>query len=273
MSHSNTTKITKRDINAMALRCFFVQNSYNYERMISLGILHAMTPLLKKIYSGKTKEEIAAAQKRHLEYFNTMPIMIPFILGLAASIEENTDENEKDSVVAVKTSLMGPLAGLGDSLLNFTLFPIAGSIGASLAIQGNFLGPIVMFVLINIVYMPLRFLGGHIGYQKGSELLTSETGKSTLDRISNMATVLGVMITASLIPTVVKANIGISFGDGDGAIKLQEMLNRVMPGLLPLSIVLLCYYLLKKWQGKYVVTMILTIIAASVALSYFGILV
>ena len=111
----NERKITKSDINKMEARCFFVQNSHNYERMISLGILHAFTPILKKLYAGRPKEEIVAAQKRHLEYFNTMPMMVPFILGLSASIEENTTEDEKDSVVAIKTSLMGPLAGLGVS--------------------------------------------------------------------------------------------------------------------------------------------------------------
>lgn len=273
MSEKMKSKITTSDINKMEARCFLVQNSHNYERMISLGVLYAFTPILKKMYEGRPKEEIIAAQKRHLEYFNTMPMMVPFILGLSASIEEHTSEEEKDSVVAIKTSLMGPLAGLGDSLLNFTLFPIAGSIGASLAIQGNFFGPIIMLLLINIVYMPLRLLGGHIGYRKGNELLTSDKGQKTLEKISNMANVLGVIITASLIPTTVKTTLGVAFGEGDGAIVLQTMLDKIMPGLIPLGIVLLCYYLLKKWQGKYVVSIIFSIIVISIILAYFGILI
>lgn len=273
MSKCDTNKITKREINKMTLRCFWVQNSHNYERMISLGILYSMTPILEKLYTGRPKEECVRAQQRHLEYFNTMPMMVPFILGLAASIEENTAEDEKNSVIAIKTSLMGPLAGLGDSLLNFTLFPIAGSIGASFAIQGNFIGPIIMFILINIVYMPLRLLGGHLGYRKGNELLSSDKGKETLNKISTMASVLGVMITASLISNTVKTNIGLVFGEGDGAIKVQAMLDNIMPGLIPLGIVLLCFYFLRKWQGKYIVSIIFTIIIISIVLSYFGILI
>ena len=89
--------------------------------------------------------------QRYLEYFNTHPLAIPFILGIQAALEESTDEDQKDTCRAIKTSLMGPFAGLGDSMLNLTWDPIAGSIGASMCINdGSLVGPLVMFLLINL---------------------------------------------------------------------------------------------------------------------------
>lgn len=266
-------KITKKDLNKMFWRCQLIQFSHNYERLQSLSTLYALTPVLKRLYKEKSKEERVNAQKRHLEFFNSHPVLIPFILGVTTALEESTDESEKESVIAVKTSLMGPLAGLGDSLLNFTWFPIAGSIGASFAVQGNFLGPILMFLIINLLYFPLKYYGIHIGYQKGKDILTSANGKKILDRVTTSANVLGVMVAGALITSTVTVKLGLQFGSGKDAIKIQEMLDKVLPNMLPLLLTLVCLYLMKKWNGKHVVAMIFTIIGIAILLSYFGIVV
>lgn len=270
---TNDNKITKTDLNKMFWRSQLIQFSHNYERMQSLSTLYALTPILSRLYKDKTKEECVNAQKRHLEFFNSHPVLIPFILGVTTALEESTTEEEKESVIAVKTSLMGPLAGLGDSLLNFTWFPIAGSIGASFAIQGNFIGPILMFLMINLLYFPLKYYGIHWGYERGRSILTSENGKKILDRITTSANVLGVMVAGALITSTVKLNLGVQFGDGDEAIKLQEMLDKVLPNMLPLILTLVCLYLMKKWNGKHIVSMIFVIIGVAIVLSYFGIIV
>lgn len=268
-----TNKIEKKDLNKMFWRSQMIQFSHNYERMQSLSTLFALTPVLKRLYGDRPKEERVAAQKRHLEFFNSHPVLIPFILGITTALEEETSEEEKESVIAVKTSMMGPLAGLGDSLLNFTWFPIAGSIGASFAVQGNFLGPILMFLMINLLYFPLKYYGIHLGYQKGKDILTSSNGKKILDRITTSANVLGVMVAGALITSTVKVNLGLAFGQGEGAIKIQEMLDKVLPNLLPLCLTLFCVYLIKKWNGKHVVAIIFSIIAIAIVLSYFKVLV
>lgn len=266
-------RVTKKDLNKMFWRCQMIQFSHNYERMQSLSTLFALTPVLSRLYKDKSEEERINAQKRHLEFFNSHPVLIPFILGVTTALEETTAEDEKESVIAVKTSLMGPLAGLGDSLLNFTWFPIAGSIGASFAVQGNFIGPFLMLLMINALYFPLKYYGIHLGYQKGKDILTSENGKKILDRITTSANVLGVMVAGALITSTVKLNLGLQFGKGDSAIKVQEMLDKVLPNLLPLLLTLICLYLMKKWNGRHVVTMIFVIIGLAILLSYFGIIV
>lgn len=267
------SKLTKKDLFKLFWRsAWTIQFSHNYERMQSLGTLYAMQPILKKLYKDKPKEERINAQKRHLEFFNSHPTLCPFILGITSAMEESTSEDEKDSVIAVKTSLMGPLAGLGDSLLNFTWTPIAGSIGASFAIQGNFLGVVIMLLLINGLYWPIKYYGTMWGYSKGRQLLSSSNGKKLLDRISTGANVLGVMVTGALITSTVTMKLGLQYGSGKTAIKIQDMIDKVVPNLLPLLITLLCLYLIKKWNGKHVVGLIFGIIILAIILSSFGIL-
>ena len=181
---------------------------------------------------------------------------------------------EKEGVIAVKTGLMGPLAGLGDSLLNFTWMPICGSIGAALAVQGNVLGPILMFLMINGLYTPLKYYGLFYGYKKGESVINEkDEGTRVLDRLSGMANVLGVIVIGGLIAGNVKVKIGTQFEIGDQVLVLQEMLDKVMPNLLPVLVTVACYYLLKKSNGKFAVRIIFGVLIISVILSMFGILV
>ena len=70
--------------------------------------------------------------------------------------------------------------------------PIAGSIGAAFALDGNIFGAIMMFLMINCLYFPIKYFGLTKGYSKGIEVLGKEdNGKGIFDRLANMANVLG----------------------------------------------------------------------------------
>lgn len=271
-------KISNKVLNKVLWRTQTCQFGHNYERMQSLSVTYCLAPVLDELYKDGTKEERASAMKRHLEYFNTHPIAIPFICGITAALEESTDEEHKESVIAIKTSLMGPFAGLGDSMLNLTWFPIAGSIGASMCVDtGSIMGPLVMFLLINCLYWPLKYFGLRFGYNKGIALLNAEEGMGGLkifDRLSNFANVLGVMVVGGLIPTTVKLKTGLSvaFSEGD-PLMIQAQLDKVMPCLLPVCLTAICYYLIKKGNGKNTAWVILGLLVACIALSWVGILV
>ncbi|MGB4824339.1 MAG: PTS system mannose/fructose/sorbose family transporter subunit IID, partial [Leuconostoc mesenteroides] len=144
-------ELTKRDRMSVAWRSQFLQGSWNYERMQNVGWAYSMIPAIKKLY--KSKEDRALALQRHLEFFNTHPYVASPILGVTLALEEeraNGAPIDDTAIQGVKVGMMGPLAGIGDPVFWFTVRPILGALGASLAMSGNILGPILFFVLWNV---------------------------------------------------------------------------------------------------------------------------
>ena len=264
-------KISNKALNKVLLRTQGCQFAHNYERMQSLSLTYCFSPVLEELYKDRPKEEKVHAMQRYLEYFNTHPIAIPFILGIQAALEESTTEDQKETCTAIKTSLMGPFAGLGDSMLNLTWYPIAGSIGASMCINdGSLVGPLVMFLLINLLYWPLKYFGLHLGYTKGLELVQSG-GMALFDRLGNMANVLGVVVVGCLIPQTVKLSTALQFAFSEGEpLVIQDQLNNVMPYMLPVILPFVCYKLLKKGQGKNSASIILGMIVFALVFAAIG---
>ena len=264
-------KISNKALNKVLLRTQGCQFAHNYERMQSLSLTYCFSPVLEELYKDRPKEERVHAMQRYLEYFNTHPLAIPFILGIQAALEESTDEDQRDTCRAIKTSLMGPFAGLGDSMLNLTWYPIAGSIGASMCINdGSLVGPLVMFLLINLLYWPLKYFGLHLGYTKGLEVVQSG-GMALFDRLGNMANVLGVVVVGCLIPQTVKLSTALQFAFSEGEpLIIQDQMNKVMPCILPVVLTFVCYKLLKKGQGKNSASIIIGMIVFALVFAAIG---
>lgn len=267
---NNKNKITKKDLNKVFWHMQLLNVTNNYESMQAIGFLSSFTPILERLYKDKPKEQRVEAMKRHLQFFNSHVNSDALILGISAAIEESTDEDEKEAVTSIKTGLMGPLAGIGDSVLKFTWLPICGSIGAALALNGSILGPIIMFLLYNIVNVAIKYYGIHLGYSKGIELVSGNEG-GILQRITNIANVIGLMVVGALIASVVKLNVITEFGVGENIIKLQDLFDKVMPGLLGLIITVVVYKILKKTNGKHAPLIILSIMIICIILKTFGI--
>lgn len=265
-------KITKGDLNKIFWNLQTLQFSFNYEKLQTLGFVHCMTPVFNRLYKDTKKETRIKAMQRHLEFYNSQANTGSLIMGIVAALEEKTTDEEKDTVIAVKTGLMGPLAGLGDSLLKFTWLPICGSIGASFALQGNILGPILMFILFNLANIGSKYFFIHYGYNKGVDIIEQSKNSNVIQRISNVANVVGVMVLGSLIATSVKINIPLLIEVGEQSIKVQEMFDKVMPNFLTLMFTLGLFFFLKKLNGKHSVTVIIGLLVLGVVLSTFGIL-
>lgn len=266
-------KLSKKTLNRVLLRLQTNQFGHNYERMQSLSLTYSMAPALNELYKDKPKEDRQKMIERHLEYFNTHPVLMPIIAGVTLAMEEKTEEDEKDLVRNIKIGLMGPLAGLGDSMLNLTWYPIAGSIGASLCISnGSFAGPLVMFLMINLLYWPIKYLGLHKGYEKGIDILEGDKGHVILERISNFANVLGLVVVGALIPNTVKVKTPIEISAGEGVVSIQESLDLILPSLLSIIVVFICYKYLRKTEGKGIAKLIIILLVVCTILAAFGIL-
>lgn len=180
-------------------RSTFLQGSWNYERMQNLGWAYAMIPAIKRLYPKK--EDQAAALERHLEFFNTHPYVASPILGVTLALEEeraNGAAIDDAAIQGVKIGMMGPLAGIGDPVFWFTVRPILGALGASLALSGNIMGPIIFFFGWNAIRMAFLWYTQEFGYKAGSEI-TKDMSGGILQDITKGASILGMFILAVLV--------------------------------------------------------------------------
>lgn len=274
-------KLSKKDRISIWWRSTFIQGSWNYERMQNGGWAFTMIPAIKKLY--KTKEDRAAALQRHLEFFNTHPYVASPIIGVTLALEEeraNGAPVDDVAIQGVKVGMMGPLAGIGDPVFWFTVKPVLGALAASLAMTGNILGPILYFVLWNVIRMLFMWYTQEFGYKAGSRI-TDDLSGGLLQDITKGASILGMFILGSLVnrwvsvqftPVVSEVKLdkgayidwdklpsgaegirtaleqqaaGLSLSDVK-VTTLQNNLDSLIPGLAGLLLTLLCMWLLKK---------------------------
>ncbi|PHM65744.1 PTS system transporter subunit IID [Xenorhabdus stockiae] len=233
--------LTKREINVMALRSLLLQASFNYERMQAGGWLYTLIPSLRKIH--KNPDDLTSSMKMHMEFLNVHPFDVTFLSGLVLAMERS---KEKISTIrAVKVALMGPLGGIGDALFWLTLLPICAGIGASLALQGSILGPILFLLMFNIVHFALRFGLAHYGYHTGTKAITML--KVHTKNISHAASIVGMTVIGALVASYVHLSTPFVMKAGEAKIALQtDVLDKLMPNLLPLTFTLLVYWLMKR---------------------------
>ncbi|MFR4570268.1 MAG: PTS system mannose/fructose/sorbose family transporter subunit IID [Collinsella stercoris] len=265
-------KLTKKDLTRVAIRSLGMEWDWNYERQMNMAFCYSMLPVIKKLYP--TKEEQTEAMQRHLEFFNTTPHLSTLILGITAAMEEqnaNDPEFETESINNVKVSLMGPLAGIGDSFIWGTLRIIATGVGVSLAAQGNILGPLLFLLLFNIPAQGLRFYLMHAGYKLGSGFLAKVQESGLMDILTYGASILGLMVIGGMTAENVAITVPLVIGSGDAATTLGDICNTIMPGLLPLAFTLLMYWLVSKKNVK-TTTLLVALVVVGLAGSFFGIL-
>lgn len=270
----NSKLLSKRDIDRAAWRyIFFSQATQNFERMMGLAFCHVMEPILKKLYKNNP-EEYKASLKRHMQYFNTEPQLGSLIPGVSIAMEEARASGEdvsEELIVNTKNALMGPFAGIGDSLLIGTLSPILLSIAMSMCIaDGNPIGPIFFCVTWLISMVALQWVLFHKGYSMGlGAANTFFTNRDLTNKITTGLTMMGLIVIGGVASTTVKAKFIWQFVSGDMAISLQEkVFDKIMPAVVPLCVTLAVWYLMdkKKWSANKVILAIVIFAAAMVAL-------
>lgn len=249
---SEKKQLTKADIRSTYWRSTFLLGSFNFERMQSMGFCVSMIPAIKRLYS--TKEDQAAALKRHLEFFNTQPWVGSAIMGVTAAMEEeraNGADIDDAAISGVKVGLMGPLAGVGDPIFWGTLRPVFAALGAGLALKGNILGPLLFFILINIARAATRWYGFKYGYQKGTEI-AGDMGGGRLQKVTQGASILGLFVMGSLVSKWTSINIPLELSrytnqaGTEVVTTVQSVLNDLLPGLAALGLTFVCMSLLRR---------------------------
>ena len=241
-------QLDKKTLNKMVWLSCFLQASFNYERMQACGWL----PGLQKIHTNK--EDLKASMAHNLDFLNTHPFLVTFVMGIVLSLEQNKADTA--TIRSVRISAAGPLGGIGDALFWLTLVPITAGLTANMAMEGQIIGAVLFLIIFNAVQFAVRFGLMYWSYGLGTKAVTLLT--SSAKEFTRAASILGIFVVGGLIANYGGKSLRIVVGDP--AINIQGLLDGVLPKLIPLLITLGIYVLIKKgWTPVKCIILILVV--------------
>lgn len=271
--NQNLTKegLTKKELFDIYLRYqIMVESAMSYEKMHGASWAWSYLPFAKKYYSDDP-DKFSNFLTRHSVFYNTEPQTGQLVNGIVASLEEkialgDTDVDETVPVT-VKASMMGPLAGIGDSVIQGILIPTLLSIGMGLSTGGSPLGAIFYILAYGLIVGGITIISFNSGYKLGVNAIDSVIGENA-KRITNMLNTFGIMIVGGLSATTIAAVTTIEIPAGDTTQPLQEILDGIFPGILPLTFVLITWWLIseKKYSPTKVILVLIGVVTAAVLL-------
>lgn len=258
--------LTKKDLKRVGRRWFIGISTFNYETQLAPSVVFALFPALRKMYPDD--DDLALSVMNHYKYFNSHPWISNIILGASLAVEDKGGLESMDAAQDLKVGLMGPLAGIGDTIIWAMLPTIFGSIAASMAQDGS---PIGIFIWLAVYGASLLIRPSLLdfGYRQGTKLVT-QMG-SQLSAFTDAVSVLGLAVVGAIIPSTIKLSTGLVFKNGDVELALQSMIDQILPAMLPILLVGFIYYLMSKKQMK-MTRIILMIIVLALVGSFLGIL-
>lgn len=248
MNSNSKDLITKKDLRQISRRALQGATSVNYERFVHKPLVWQIGPALKKIW-GDDPEKFSAALQRHLSFFLCTPQIKSWFGGLLVGLEVELKDNpdmDPSSINAVKTSLMGPLSGVFDSLFLNCIRIVACGVGISFAAQGSILGPILYALIYNIPAFIMYFGTASIGYKMGTTAITNLQESGLINKVLEAASILGLIVIGGMAYGNIGVNLALTFGPPEALTSLNDILNGIFPGLLGFGTFFLFYWLLKK---------------------------
>ena len=257
----------KKMINSVGWRMMVGSGPYQYEKMQALSYLYAR-------YYKDDKEKRIEAYKRHWELWNTTPQVAGFVAGLSAAMEREASLNpdyDVSSINTTKVALMGPLAGIGDSIFWGSLKIIATGIGVSFALQGNILGPILYLLVYNIPSSLARHLLPVIGFNLGTSFFEKMNKNGIMPFLTESCNIVGLIMVGSMACTMVSLKIPFVYEAEGATINVQDILDSILPNALPVGLTLLCFWLMKK-KNIHPTILIIALVIVAIVLHAVGIL-
>ena len=242
MTANTKNDLTKKELRKISLRWILTnQICWNYQTMMAPGYLFSLLPVLYKLYPDK--EERIEMMKLHSQFFNTNPVFGHIIVATDLATEMQQGYASKEAVMGLKTGLMGPTAGIGDSITGVLIPTIFGSIAAYMALEGNPIG-VLLWILVNIGILLFRYYTFEIAYYQGTKLV--ELMSEKMKQVTAAATILGITVVGGLIPSVITANVKLTFKTGKVKLSIQDLLDKILPSMIPVLLVFVLYWLLGK---------------------------
>ena len=281
-------RISRLDLHrSWLLWTFFSHANYNFERLQATGFAHGMAPVIRKLYT--TPEDIAAAMRRHLVFYNTEPNFGGAINAAVIAMEGQRASGadiDDDAINSVKTGLMGPISGIGDTITQGTITPLFLALGISIAgvptvvngqppdlasATGNPLGPIVFLVLETVTILAIAYVFWMQGYARGRGLIVDILRGGRLGQVVSGASVLGNIVLGALGATFVSLWLAPTVTVGNAYLNLQrDLLDKVLPGALPLALIMGTWWLLRRRVSPITLLVVYLVVALVGSYPLFG---
>lgn len=273
-NHPKKEPLTKKELRKIFLRYgFLTESAMSYEKMHGATWAYSYEPLGDKYYKDDP-EAYKRLLTRHSVFYNTEPQTGQLVNGIVASLEEqigmgNTEIDEAVPVT-VKASLMGPLAGIGDSVMQGILVPTLLSVAMGLAKGGNALGPIFYILAYGIIATTITIVAFRSGYKLGVNAIDAIIGENA-KKITNFFIVLGTIVVGGLSASTIALNTVVKIPFGDKTKPLQDIINGFFPGLFPLIMVLFAWWLIsvKHFGPTKVLLILIAVVTAGVLIGLF----
>ncbi len=244
----------------------FPQTCYNYERMMGQAVAQVFSCIIYHLYKDDP-EKRKEVMKREIEFFNVHVEFGACIIGMAIALEEQKakgDDIPGNFITNLKTSLMGPLAGMGDTIWQGVVIPILLAVCIDMARSGggNVWGAIIYTVVILLGAYGLSYVNFMFGYHAGSEAIMDFLEKGILNKLIKGASIMGVMVMGGLIVNYVSATCGLELVSSTQTFNFQtDFLDKMCPSLLPLLATMGIYYLMskKRWSSVKIIGLIIVI--------------
>lgn len=248
MSEHHSVKLSNSDVNKVIARWYITtEMSLNFERMQSIAYTYSLLPALKKLYTNE--DDLIEALQRHLELFNTNATSGGLILGTTLAMEEqkanNPEEIPGESIIAVKTGLMGPVAALGDSFSAGTITTLFILSASSVAATGSIAGFWILLAGTMVTLFELIFFT-KLTYKKGRTAIREVMSSSLMTKIIDGANILGMAMMGALTASMVNLEIAFTTTFDEAVFSVQEKIDAIMPGVLTIGVLFLYYYLISK---------------------------
>jgi fructoselysine and glucoselysine-specific PTS system IID component len=265
-------KLTKKELRQIFWRSCQLDVSWNYERQQNLGYSYALVPVTKRLYE-QGSDKMREAYQRGLDFMAITPQVSTFLMGIDAAMQEQ-DANRVDfdgsTIAAIKTSLMGPLAGIGDSMIPGTLRIIATGIAIGFCQQGSWLGPLLFLLVFNVPGFLLRDFGLKWGYENGASFITDAEKSGVMQKVTYVASIVGLAAIGAMTASYVSIDIPLVVGSGDFAKPFMDYLNDIMPCLPQLGLFGFMYWLLGKKRLSATWILLLIIVVSIAVCAVFG---
>ncbi len=263
-------KISKKAINK-AFHNWYYGNltCFSQEHMQTFGYMLSMLPIIRDLYPNDPELQARSIQT-YRSFFNTEPQLGTVIVGITAGLEEaraNGQEDVDDETInGLRAGLMGPIAGIGDSLVVGTLIPILLGIALGLSKGGSPIGAIFYIISWNLIAyfgMKLLFVKGYEMGGKAVDFLIGAQGQALRESITMLGGIVIGAVAASWV-SVTTAFTMTASGSDEPFLVLQDTLNNVYPGFLTAAFIVLCWWLMAKKKMSPLKVMLLLVVIAFV---------